>query len=326
MSATARPLGLRELPLLALAGRGPYSNHAVTLEHGAQSAQHRPSVGRLLKSCLKPGGRQIWLSRDGLSLLGLAAVRPRAGGSAWEIDSLILGLRSEAFVLDLLERCIATAGAHGAHRLFLRLPAGSPILPAAQRQGFASVCEEILLTAPVPSRDDRRDAAPPGSIGGWRRRRRRDDHDLFRLFSATVPREVRWQTALAPREWRAGQDPLGRGAQEWVWDGNGGGVQALARIGRSDHTIRASLLADDRPQPAQAAVALLHALSTSKGRSRRTHVLLPDYLPVLASTLRDNGFQDTARYELGVRPIAQRTQRLQLAERPLEGTARPVIQ
>jgi hypothetical protein len=325
VSATARPLSLTALPLLAVAGRGLYANHAVTLEHGDASSRHRPSITRLLRSCLQPGARPIWLSREGLSLLGLAAVRPRGGDSAWEIDSLILGLHSEAFVLDLLERCIATAGAHSAHRLFLRLPAESSLIPAARRQGFAAVCTETLLTAdsaPAP-------LDPRASMDGWRRRRR-DDHDLFQIFSRAVPSEVRWQTALTPREWRALQDPLGRGAEEWVWDPNGDGVTALARIVRSRRTIRATLLTEDGPEGARALTRLLHALSVgtaaTKGRLHRVQVLLPDYLPILANTLREHGLQDTAQYDVGVRPIAQRTQRLQLAEKSVEGASRPVIQ
>ena len=326
MSASARPLHLTELPLIALAGRGLHTNHAVTLEHGDASAQHRPSAARLLRSCLQPGGRPIWLSCDGLSLLGLAAVRPRSGGSAWEIDSLILALRSEAFVLDLLERCIATAGAHGAHRLFLRLPAGSALIPATRQQGFAAVSEETLLTAAGAAPAD----GSSDATDGWRHRRRHDDHDLFRLFSDTVPTEVRWQTALAPREWRAAQDPLARGGQEWVRDTEGSHISALVRISRTRHAVRATLLAADRPEPARTAAALLHRLASGpaagKGRSQRLQMLVPDYLPVLANTLREHGFQDTARYELRVRPIAQRTQRIQLAERSVEGTVRPVIQ
>ena len=322
MSATARPLRLIELPLLVLAGRGLHANHAFTVEHGDASPQHRPGAARLLRSAVQPGGRQIWLSRDGLSLLGLAAVRPRSGDSAWEIDSLVLGLRSDAFVLDLLERCIATAGAHGAHRLFLRLPAESSLLPVAQRQGFALVCQETLLTA-APARP----ASPAeASTAGWHRRHRRDDHDLFRLFTETVPTEVRWQTALAPREWRAAQDPAGRGAQDWVFNPDGERATALVRVGRSRHALRATLLGADRLEIARAAMRLLAGLAGTTTRSSRIQLLLPEYLPVLASTARDHGFQDSAQYQLAVRPIAQRTQRLQLAERSVEGTVRPVIQ
>jgi hypothetical protein len=317
VSANARPLVLTDLPLLALAGRQIYPNHAVTLQHGDSPRGHRPSLTRLLRSSLQPGGRQIWVSRDGLSILGLAAVRPRLGRSAWEIDTLILGTRREAFVLDLLERCISTAGAHGAHRLFLRLRADSPLIAPARRQGFVEVCQETLLTASgTPA------IAPAPTLDGWRRRGRSDDHDLFRLYNDVVPNEIRWQTALAPSEWRATLDPLARQGHDWLLPApEGDPPRALARLTPAHRGVRAALLATDTPGVARAAIAFL----TSRAKPHRLDVFVPDYLPILTRTLTESGFAERARYALLVRPIAQRTQRLQLTEQSMEGTVRPVL-
>ena len=318
MSVATRPLGIADLPLIALTGRAPYKNHAVTVEHASSSAARRPGLARLLRTSLQPGGRQVWISRDGLSLLGLAAVRPRSGPSAWEIDALVLGLRSEAFALDLLERCIATAGARGAHRLFLRLPAASDLIVAARRQGFSAAGGETLLV------DTAATGAPTRDASGWRQRSRADDQHLFQIFCTTVPQETRWQTALTPAEWRAALDPMGRGAQEWLRDHADG--PALLRLRLHDHGIRATLHAQDRADLARDAVAALRHWAHQRRPACRLEVLLPDHLPLVANTFRDLGFQDLARYELSARPIAQRTQRLQLAERSVEGTVRPVIQ
>ncbi len=333
MTPHTRPLGLADLPLMALAGRAPYANEAVTLEHGAASVRGRPGWERLLRNSIQPGGREVWISRDGLSLRGLAAVRPRGGASAWEIDVLVLGVQSEALTLDLLERCVATAGARGAHRLFLRLAAGNPALPAARRQGFAAAGSETLLVRSPEAGGDR-DATAAGlgavtaAAPAWRNRTRADDHDLFRLFGDTAPHDTRWQVALTPQEWRAAQDPLGRGGREWVCTGDAG--PALLRVRRGEGRIRATLLSADRREPADAAVALLRrfAGAGSRGGGPRStaEVLLPDHLPVVADAFRDHGYHDAARFDLSVRPIAQRTQRLQLAERSVEGTVWPAIQ
>lgn len=322
MSGVTRPLGLTDLPLLSLAGRTPFNNHAITLQHGSTSPARRPRLTRLLRQSLQPGGREVWINRDGLSLLGLAAARPRSGPSAWEIDSLVLSLNSEAFVLDLLERCIATAGARGAHRLFLRLVAGSDLLPVARRQGFAAAGAETLLgtdAGPAPESGDESLATD-----AWRQRTRGDDLTLFRIFSAGAPQEIRWQTALTPGEWRAALDPLGRGAREWVRDDPAG--TALLRVSNDRGRLRAGLIGPDHAEVALDAVAALRRLARDQKHRRGIEILLPDHLPVLANSFRELGFQDLTRYELSARPIAQRTQRLQLAERSVEGTVRPVVQ
>ena len=275
MSAHTRPLRVADLPLIALAGRAPYANHAVTLEHGAASAGARPGWPRLLRNSVQPGGREVWISREGLSLRGLAAVRPRGGASAWEIDALVLGLTSEAFVMDLLERCVATAGARGAHRLFLRLAEGSPILTAARREGFAAAGVETLLVRGA-GREGEGNAAPPAATA-WRRRGRADDHDLFRFFGDSVSHDVRWQIALTPREWRAAQEPLGRGGREWGLDRRRRTRAAARRPGRRG---RARDAAVRRPPRARGGRRRIVAPARSRGRPARTPVelLLPGHL------------------------------------------------
>ena len=314
MSAHARALNLIDLPALVLAARGVHPNHAVTLIHGDRSPQARPRMARLVQSCLLPGRRQVWVGRERGTLLGLAAVRPRRGQAAWEVDALVLALRREAFVLDLLERCVATAGAHGAHRLFLRLVSESMAADAARRQGFLPITQELLLEAPRTVVAD---------ADGWRLRRRSDDHDLFRLYSREVPQEVRWQTALSPGEWRASLDPLGRGGSEWVQPAlDGQGIDALLRVHRDERAIRATLLGACSLPAAEGAAAFL----TRNTGGRRVQILAPVYAGALLSSLNDYGFVERARYDLFVRPIGQRTQRLQLAEPSVEGSARPVTQ
>ena len=314
MSTNARVLNLTDLPVLTLAGRRVHPNHAVTLIHGDRAAQARPRFGRLLQSCLLPGRPRVWISRERGTLLGLAAVQPRRGQAAWEIDALVLALRREAFVLDLLERCVATAGAHGAHRLFLRLPPESPAAEAARREGFLPVTQELLLDARGPV---------AGVAQGWRPRRRSDDHDLFRLYCRQVPQEVRWQTALSPGEWRAALDPLGRGGREWVRPGpDGQGLEALLRVHRGERSLHATVLGAEAAAAAQSAAALL----AQDAAGRRLQILAPAYAGALLRSLNDCGFEERARYDLLVRPIAQRTRRLQLAERSVKGSPRPVIQ
>lgn len=320
MTAHARTLRLTDLPALALHSRRVYPNQAVTLEHCDDSESLRPSVWSLLQAAALPGGRHIWISRDGGTLLGVASLRRRSGRSAWEIDTLISTMHNEAFLLDLLDRVVATAGAHGAHRLFLRVPADSAALEPARRHGFAAVSEETLYRSagPVDRLIDRLARAASA-----RRRDKADDQALYHLYAAAVPQEVRWQTALSPAEWRAAQEPLGGDGREWVVECGDAGLGALIRVGRSAAANRVTLLTDKTAAQAEAALAV--ALAQSR-RGRRVELLLPDHAIAEARAVTDLGLEPVAEYQLLARSIAQRASRLRLAEQSVEGSARPVIQ
>ena len=179
-----------------------------------------------------------------------------------------------------------------------------------------------LLVAPVAREADDSEAAG----GGWRRRGRGDDHDLFRLFSACTPQDMRWQTALSPGEWRAAQEKLGRGSEEWILDDAGGRPEAMVRLRRGDSILRATVLATERAEVGDAVAGLLAQRTRTADRTLRSAVLVPSHAPLLTNVLRKQGYEDEAQFALSVRPIAQRTQRLQLAERSVEGTVRPVTQ
>ncbi len=318
MTAHARTVRLTDLPILAFHSRRVYPNQAITFEHGDASQRLRPNLRRLLRACLLPRNeRGIWISRDGGTLLGVAALRRRGGRSAWEIDALITTVPNEAFLLDLLDRAVATAGADGAHRLFLRLPSDSAIVDPSLRHGFLAVTEETLYAAaqPLPLQ---------ATVSGARRRQRSDDHALFRLYSQAVPQEVRWQTALSPTEWRAALEPLGGGGEEWVLPAaDGAGVEAFVRLCRSASGARVSLLTEGQAPQAESGLALALARAPKK---RRFQVLLPEYALAERRAAEMIGLEPVAQYLLLVRPIAQRARRLQLAERKVEGSVRPVIQ
>ena len=95
------------------------------------------------------------ISTDGMQLQGLASVRPRSGPIAWEVDRFCLSPEVEREGVALLERLCAVAGEHGGQRVFLRLPALSPVVGLAKEAGFIHCTQETLyrlesLTSPLP--------------------------------------------------------------------------------------------------------------------------------------------------------------------------------
>lgn len=318
MTVAARPLRVTDLPVLALHNNAAYPNQAVTLDRCDHPADVHKSVWQLLDGGLLPfRTRRIWIGRQGMTLIGLASVRPRKGHFAWEIDTLLSTTNADVYVLDLLDRAVAAAGAEGAGRLFLRVRVDSPLLAAARQHGFTVVTEETRFHAPAPPRGE---ALPPGG----RRRTRADDLAIFRLYIQAVPQEVRWHTALSPLEWRAAEEPLGGPAHDWILPANtDSGLRALVRLAADTADTRATLLTEGTPESARLALGTALALAP---RRHHFHLLLPAYAVSEATAAVEAGLEPAESFMLLVRPIAQRTRRLHLAEHPVEARVRPVLQ
>ena len=151
MTAQARPLRPADLPALVLHDPQRQANQAVTLDRCDAHAALPCGWAGLLRAALVPrSGRRVWICRRGTRLAGLAALRRRGDAAAWEIETLLWD-GSDAYLLDLLDRGVATAGADGAGRLFLRLPAQSPALEPSLRHGFVAVTRETRFVGPSPA-------------------------------------------------------------------------------------------------------------------------------------------------------------------------------
>jgi len=329
VSAEARALRLLDLPLLAMHSQRVHPNQAVTLGSLASARQAGPSWSDLLHNGLRLGalhvnrGRAIWVSREGSTLLGMAGLRRRSGRVVWEIDQLLTTTPNEAFLLDLLDRVVATAGADGAHRLFLRLRADSNALQPALQHGFSVVMEETLFEGAATNTGIVSEQGTHDSGGAHARRRRRgDDQGLFQLHSHAVNQEVRWLTALSPREWRAALDPLGRGGEEWVLPGEDNvGIDALVRIAPGRKMSCATVLSTNLDSARDGV-----ALALRKGGEKHDRVRLLAGAGDVSMAAERAGLSPSGQFQLLVRPIAQRAHRLQLAEQAVEGSARHVIQ
>jgi hypothetical protein len=327
MTVNARHLRLTDLPVLAFHSRRVYPNQAVTLEHAGAPGNARPGPWQVLRSAIWPSHRRrIWISRDGSTLLGVVALRRRMSRSAWEIDTLIATTTNDALLLDLLDRAVATAGADGAHRLFLRLAADSPALPVAQSHGFIAITPETLYATPLSASL----RAPAAISPTARRRTRADDHDLFRLYCQVTPHEARWQTALSPAEWRAAQEPLGADAKEWVLpgrpDSSGITLGALAQLAGHRGARTINLLAQDNDAAAGAALdTALAAATANAARGQPVILLVPEYATAAHRAAEQRGMHAIGETVMLVRPIAQRVRRLEVADQAVEGSARSVV-
>jgi hypothetical protein len=245
---------------------------------------------------------------DGIRLGGLASARTRAGNRVWEIDHLYLpagsfnshynvkGLNDiqSTAALEVLEHLVQLAGCRSAERVFLRLPANSPVICLAQRTGFFPCFEEILMEGVgIQSAD-----ASAYSSDSFRVRQPEDEYSLFQLFSATTPAPVREALGLTFDQWRDAQEPCTKGRQEWLQESNGKVVGWLGLLPGRNFVEGKLMVHPDHPDVLSQLVTL--ALSTP-GTHRW---LVPSYQKPVCDQLGYRGSQEKARYTMLIKMVA----------------------
>jgi hypothetical protein len=97
----------------------------------------------------------------------------------------------------LVEHLCNEALAHGAQRLFVRLPDRDPLLPVFRMRGFRQYATEVVVYADKPSH--RLSPSPDGA----RQVRRGDGRSLYQLYRKVTPQGVSQLEAPTYRDWRA---------------------------------------------------------------------------------------------------------------------------
>src|SRR5512136_2957748 len=200
---------------LLVAGRA-LSNKAKTRDGVGRKDARLSDLANIVSDWFNPQLRLcVWVCTEGLALRGLASVRDRRSPHAWEINRLLVADQDRDCCLKLLEHVSSAGGRLEIGRIFLRLPADSPLLKAAQETGFLPYSTEHVYSR--ESADDgtgTRTGAPPASSP--RRKKADDEYRLFALYHASVPPHVRREEGMTYKEWQSNRDrSLG---QEWVFE------------------------------------------------------------------------------------------------------------
>lgn len=271
--------------LLLFLGKSPI-NEARVRDRLGDKGWELGSVFPLLKGCLVSGDKQrsfVCVHR-GL-IQGLVCLRSCRGPSAWEVESLLLAPGHEECCLGLLERVGSAGDEIGAGRLFLRIESNSRTVDTARQAGFSQHLTEFLYHLGEEPRVE-----PPEPPVVLRPKLSADEYGLFRLYSATVPLQVRSVEGMTFEEWHQSRDRVA--VRELVF-GNGGEITAWLRIRPEGMAGQFDIVTDLGSTDLGRLVD--YCLSVLSGRNP-VYCLAPEFQQQLMLILEERGFRQVAEY------------------------------
>jgi hypothetical protein len=201
------------------------------------------------------------------------------------------------------------------HKLFLRVEAGSDLIPPARKAGFVSYATEQLLRLDRPG-----DPAVPLAEGiTLRSRESADDHALFQLYNAVAPAEVRMVEAMTYAEWTAAAEKRtgGRGAADVVAERDGR-IVARVRTCRTGGVGRLDLVV--APDAWPDTDALCTWAIRDLGARRPLFTAVAGYARPVAERMQAAGFTPAGDFTL----LAKRLLHPVWSTQPVRGRVKPV--
>lgn len=271
--------------LLLFLGKSPI-NEARVRDRLGEKGWELASVFSLLKGCLVSRDRQCSFVcvRGGL-IQGLVCLRSCRGPGAWEVERLLLAPGYEECCLDLLERLGSAGDEVGVGRLFLRMESTSRTVDMARQAGFSQYLTEILYRL-----GDRPRVEPPELPVVLRPKLSADEYGLFRLYSATVPVQVRSVEGMTFEEWHQSRDRVA--VRELVLE-NGDEITASLRIRPEGMAGQFDIATDLESTDLGRLVD--YCLSALSGRNP-VYCLVPEFQQQLRRILEERGFREAAEY------------------------------
>ena len=243
-----------------------------------------------------------WVWRRSGRVLGLAVARRRSGARSWELSGLFLRADDQGDLRELLDRVSQTAASFGAERVFLRLRAHDPLIDSVRAAGYYPRFGEVLCRDGFRLPVTEAGAHTPDPVG----RRVRpatpaDQIDLFRLYCAATPSEVRHVVGMSFDQWRASREECGGRRPELVLEGDSGLEAWLlaAKRGRVG-LMEAMARPGDDPALAQLVNAGVKTLANVASR----FFLVTEYQEHLGAVLERMGLRHHGEYVTLVRSLA----------------------
>ena len=286
----------------AVFGQRGMRNRAFTLA-GLQGRRSLvPSLLGLSRKHLSPRAKdRAWVWRDGNRVMGVAAVRPRAGRRSWEVPALYIGTTAKLEVAELLERAATSAAAEGAERVFLRLTEEDEVISAARVGGFFPCMSETLYGG-RPLETNNGKGSPLDAGSRMRPMDASDDYRLFRLYNAATPAPVRSVVAMTFDQWQASREQSPGRRDQRVFEREDNvrgwfGTSLTSNVGG----LSAMVHPDDNAVLPEIVNLGLRTLSSAK----TILCLVPEYQASLGQILEDRGFEPVEKFTILVKTSAK---------------------
>jgi hypothetical protein len=223
----------------------------------------------------------------------VAAARQRSGLQSWEITHLFAKPAAYRQIPRLLDRVSAAAAAKGGERVFIRLYRDDPLIGEAKLSGFFPRVPEVLYQKRV----DRDKSAPMGGSlagsGPFREKAPKDDHDLFRMYNAVTPHEIRYAVGMTLEGWMASRERPGGKSTEVVLEGDDEIAGWLRYSRRQSFGL---IEAATRPERRHGLGPMVEIGLLDMGKGTEVYCLVPEYQVELQSLLVNKGFRAVADY------------------------------
>ena len=256
----------------------------------------------LLRSCLVSQDTQhSYISVQRGLIQGLVCLRSCRGRSSWEIEHLLLIPGREDCNLDLLERIGADGDDIRAGRLFLRLRSSSPVIDSARQAGFSQYVTEFLYQL-----GDDRQTNVPAKSNSIRSKVKGEEYRLFRLYSATVPLQVRTVEGMTFDEWCQSRDS---GAVKEIVFESGDEIAGWLRIRTDGKTGQFDVVGDLGAE--EMGYLVDYGLSALRGRNP-VYCLVPEYQPQLQRVLEERDFHQVEELLCMSKELMERVREPQL--------------
>ncbi|MDM8000712.1 MAG: hypothetical protein QUS33_12185 [Dehalococcoidia bacterium] len=282
---------------LLVAGR-TLSNKAKTRDSVGRKDARLSDLANIVGDWFNPQLRPcVWVYTDGFTLKGLASVRDRRSPHTWEINRLLVADEDRESCVKLLEHVSSAGGRLEIGRIFLRLPADSPLLRAAQEAGFQSYSTEHAYLRQKADGLGNRSQVPPAS--SFRRKKAEDDYRLFELYHASFPPHVRRAEGMTYKEWQSNRDRSP--GQEWVLE-KGGDLVAWVAAGTGRPCGQLDIVAASKDEMQSAVDYGLNFLSGCD----QVCCLVREFDGVLLQLLEARGFSRVMTYTVLAKELLAR--------------------
>lgn len=274
-------------------------NGAKTLNNLIKQESSLSLARNLLGKWIFPGKRQgTWIFLDKGKIQGLVSARSRSGEEVWQIDYLLLTEEKENICLALLNKLSSAGGERGVEKVFLRLPAESPLEQVATTAGFHPYARESLYQ--LGREKVSRPGAVPSCASSLHPKKAGDDYGIYQLYHLATPLPVRRFEAASFIEWQRSREKNDKQGQELVWEKEGA-LLSWARVITIGHSGQFEILL--HPQQEAGIDSLVAEILTYLKGCSSFLCLAAEFQGKLRSSLQAYGFVEIAQYSLLVKEL-----------------------